>query len=149
MTRIQRSAIVMHSSQCMYDLVNDVRCYPEFLNGCVAAEIVEHSDVHMLAKMHLKKAGIQITLVTRNTLSSPSKIVVFLEDGPFSSLCGEWVFTNLTDSACKVSFDLRFEFKNSALRMAAATLFSGVANDLVDAVCQRADSVYGGAIADS
>ena len=34
MTVISRSALVMHSAQAMYDLVNDVASYPQFMDGC-------------------------------------------------------------------------------------------------------------------
>lgn len=36
MTVISRSALVMHTAEQMFDVVNDVRKYPEFLPGCQA-----------------------------------------------------------------------------------------------------------------
>lgn len=143
MTQIQRSALVMHSAPRMYQLVNDVASYPEFLDGCVGTQVLEHSELQMLARMDLKKAGIQLSLLTRNRLVDASKIIMTLEEGPFSDLKGEWAFTCLAENASKISLDLRFEFSNRALRLAASALFTGVANDLVDAICRRADSLYG------
>jgi ribosome-associated toxin RatA of RatAB toxin-antitoxin module len=101
----------------------------------------------MLARLDLKKAGVQISLMTRNNLSGPviegaSNIEMTLEDGPFKTFLGLWTFTPLTDEASKVSLDLEFEFKNRGLGMAASNLFSGVANNLVDSLCQRADKVF-------
>ena len=141
MTVISRSALVMHSAQAMYDLVNDVASYPQFMDGCVAVEVFEHTEQTMLARLVLKKAGVQISLVTRNSLQSPRQIEMHLEDGPFKKLKGLWLFKPLTEEACKVSLDLEFEFKNKGLGLAASSLFSGVANNLVDSLCPRADKV--------
>ncbi len=66
-----------------------------------------------------------------------------LEEGPFKIFLGLWTFTALTENACKVELDLNFEFKSKGLTLAVSSLFSGVANSLVDSLCQRAEQVYG------
>lgn len=142
MTVISRSALVMHSAQAMYDLVNDVASYPQFMDGCAAVEVFEHTEQTMLARLDLKKAGVQISLMTRNSLQSPRQIEMQLEDGPFKKLKGLWLFKPLTEEACKVSLDLEFEFSSRGMGLAASNLFSGVANNLVDSLCQRADRVF-------
>ena len=141
MTVISRSALVMHSAQAMYDLVNDVASYPQFMDGCAAVEVFEHTEQTMLARLVLKKAGVQISLMTRNSLQSPRQIEMQLEDGPFKKLKGLWLFKPLTEEACKVSLDLEFEFSSRGMGLAASNLFAGVANNLVDSLCQRADKV--------
>ena len=143
MPRIKRSALVSHSDRAMYDLVNDVSNYPSFMNGCCGVEVFEHTGLTMLARLDLKKAGVSLSLLTRNNLQAPSQIKMTLEDGPFKTFRGDWVFTALTESACKVELDLEFDFKSRGLSFAASNLFSGVANNLVDSLCQRANQVYG------
>ncbi|MGB2375935.1 MAG: type II toxin-antitoxin system RatA family toxin, partial [Porticoccaceae bacterium] len=88
MTVISRSALVTHSAQAMYDLVNDVASYPEFMDGCVGVEIFEHNEHSMLARLDLKKAGMQISFVTRNRLEAPHQIEMKLQDGPFKMFKG-------------------------------------------------------------
>ncbi len=143
MNTVQRSALVMHSDQSMYDLVNDVASYPQFMEGCQAAEIFEHTDQQMVARLDLKKGGVKTSFMTRNSLQAPSVIEMNLEDGPFKSLKGVWTFKPLTPQACKVSLDLEFEFNNMAVGLAASKLFSTMANELVDSLCRRADQIYG------
>ena len=143
MNKVQRSALVMYSDQAMFDLVNDVSNYPQFMDGCQSAEVFEQSDQVMVARLDLKKAGVKTSFMTRNSLSAPSTIEMSLEDGPFQSLRGVWRFKALTPEACKVSLDLEFEFNSMAMGMAASKLFSSMANDLVDSLCRRADQVYG------
>lgn len=143
MNKVQRSALVMHSDQSMFDLVNDVENYPLFMDGCQAAEVFEHTELQMVARLDLKKGGVKTSFMTRNILQSPSMIEMNLEDGPFKSLKGIWRFKPLTPEACKVSLDLEFEFNNMAVGLAASKLFSTMANDLVDSLCRRADQIYG------
>ena len=131
----------MHSAEDMFSLVNDVTSYPLFMDGCHAVEVFEHTDRTMLARLDLKKAGVQISFMTRNNLTAPSGIEMTLEDGPFKTFLGIWKFKSLTNTACKVSLDLDFEFKNRGLGLAASNLFSGVASKLVDSLCTRADKV--------
>jgi ribosome-associated toxin RatA of RatAB toxin-antitoxin module len=127
----------------MYDLVNDVASYPLFMEGCQAAEVFEHSDQQMVARLDLKKGGVKTSFMTRNRLQAPSTIEMNLEDGPFKRFKGVWSFTSLTPQACKVSLDLEFEFNNMAVGLAASKLFSTMDNELVDSLCRRADEIYG------
>ena len=143
MNKVQRSALVMHSDQSMFDLVNDVANYPLFMDGCQATEVFEKTDSLMVARLYLKKGGVKTSFMTRNRLTQPSSIEMALEDGPFKNLKGLWTFKALTADACKVSLDLEFEFNNMAMGFAASQLFSSMANNLVDSLCRRADVVYG------
>lgn len=142
MTTINRSALVMHPAAVMYGLVNDVKGYPKFMDGCHSVEVFEHTEDRMLARLDLKKAGVKLSLMTLNYLQAPSTITMTLQDGPFKTFKGVWQFTALSEEACKVSLDLEFEFSNRGLGMAASNLFAGVANNLVDALCQRADQLF-------
>ncbi|MDM3871329.1 type II toxin-antitoxin system RatA family toxin [Porticoccus sp. W117] len=143
-TTIERSALVMHPAEGMFDLVNDVAAYPEFMDGCVGATILASDEKEMVAQLVLRRAGVEQRFTTRNQLQRPERIALALEEGPFTALNGLWRFDALNDSACKVSLTLTFEFKNSALAFAAGKLFSQVANNLVGSLCQRADEVYTG-----
>lgn len=142
MPSIKRSALVNYSAQSMYDLVNDVASYPEFMDGCYGAEIIEHTEQTMLARLQLRKAGVQVNLTTSNKLTFPSSIEMHLQDGPFTRFRGLWLFTALSADACKVTLDLEFEFSSRTLGVAASGLFSGVASNLVDSLCRRANDVF-------
>src|SRR5688572_16491757 len=108
MIRIQRSALLPYSAERLFDLVNDVAAYPDFLEGCTGAIILESSEQSITARLHLKKAGISQSFATRNQLQRPEKITLQLVEGPFEQLQGEWRFATLAEDACKVSLDLSF-----------------------------------------
>ncbi len=142
MKRIERSALVMYSCQQMFDVVNDVASYPEFVPGCAGAEIISATAKDMVARLDLNKAGLKQSFVTRNELDCPHSIRLALEDGPFKMLRGEWLFQALSDSACKVIFWLEFEFSNALLTKTAGKVFEKVASEQVDTMCSRASQKY-------
>ena len=142
-TIIQRSALVMHSARNMYDLVNDVAAYPEYMEGCEGAEILEQGEDYMVACLHLRRGGVSYSFTTRNTLVEGKEILLALHAGPFRRLQGQWSFRSLTENASKVSLYLEFEANSQLLAVAANSLFSSVANNLVTAISQRANTLYG------
>ena len=127
----------------MFDLVNDVASYPQFLPGCRGAAVLQRDAETLEARLDLSRAGISQSFVTRNRLHRPERMDLVLVDGPFSEFSGSWVFTPLADNACKVAFSLQFEVQNRLLGAAVGKLFSGIANQMVDAMCERAQQIYG------
>jgi ribosome-associated toxin RatA of RatAB toxin-antitoxin module len=140
--QIDKTALVMHSAERMFNLVNDVARYPEFLPWCDRTEIHDQSEQQITASMDIAKGGIRHRLVTRNQLQSPEIIEITLVDGPFRKLAGRWHFKPLDSNACKVMLTLDFEFSGSLSRMAFGQIFSHAANTMVDAFCRRADDLY-------
>jgi ribosome-associated toxin RatA of RatAB toxin-antitoxin module len=139
---VNRSALVNYSAQQMFDLVNDIEAYPQYMDGCVGAEILKREGDWLEARLDLSKAGVSQSFVTRNHLQAPVLMSMSLVDGPFKSLQGFWRFTALGENACKVSFDLEFELKSRLLGMAVGKLFEAVASRQVDALCARAKTIY-------
>lgn len=142
MPQISRSALVMFSAQQMFDLVNDVSKYPEFLPNCSGAKVHSHDENCMSASVEISKAGIRKWFSTENTLVKGETIEMRLVDGPFKKLAGGWTFTVLDEKACKVSLELDFEFTNKLVEMAFGKVFNEVANNMVKAFTQRAKQVY-------
>ena len=142
MPQISRSALVMFSAQQMYDLVNDVSKYPEFLPNCSDAQIHSHDETAMSASVEISKAGIRKWFSTKNILTSGQAIEMCLLDGPFKKLSGGWRFTVLDEKACKVTLELDFEFTNKLVEMTFGKVFNELANNMVKAFTQRAKQVY-------
>ena len=143
MPDVTRTALVMYSADQMYHLVNDVAKYSEFLPGCIATNVIEESDTHMLATMTLKKGPISQEFSTSNTLVSGSSITMALSDGPFESLDGIWKFIPLAENACKIEFTMSFEFKSGLIGAAFNQMFSDLTLSQIDAFTKRAKVVYG------
>ncbi|MBW5407153.1 type II toxin-antitoxin system RatA family toxin [Morganella morganii] len=142
MPQISRSALVPFSVEQMYNLVNDVRAYPEFLPGCVGSRIISHDRDEMTASVDVSKAGISKTFVTRNQLTSNEHIRMQLVEGPFRKLMGGWSFIPLSQDACKVELNLDFEFTNKLVELAFGRIFKELAGNMVMAFTKRAKEVY-------
>lgn len=145
-TKIQRSALVTYSCQQMFELVNHIEAYPEFMDGCIAARLISRSTNSLEAELTLSKAGVKQNFSTRNSLRPPESMSMELLDGPFKFFHGLWTFKALTDGeqelGCKVSLELDFEFKSRVLQSTVGRLFESTANQQVASLCRRAEIVY-------
>jgi ribosome-associated toxin RatA of RatAB toxin-antitoxin module len=140
---VQRSALVNYSASQMFDLVNDIEAYPQYMDGCVGARILRRGDDWLEARLDLGIGGFSQSFVTRNQLIPPHRMTLALVDGPFSHFDGGWTFTPLSEDACKVNLELRFDLKSRLLGLAAGKLLETVTGKQVDALCARARVIYG------
>lgn len=144
MTVISRSALVRHSADAMYALVNDIESYPDYLSGCVGAEVLRREEGLMEARLDLAKAGMRYSFTTRNRLVPPHRVELSLVEGPFKRFEGYWQFQPLAERASKVTLELDFEMAGGRLLgFASKPIFHGIANEMVDALVRRANDVYG------
>lgn len=143
MTRIDRSALVPYSATQMFDLVNDIEQYPKFMQGCIAARVIERDTQVLVGELTLGKGGIRQTFTTRNTLVYGEEMRMQLERGAFKSFSACWHFKSLAPAACKVSLEMEFEFASGLMDFALEKLFAASANSLVDSLVARAQQVYG------
>ncbi|MBE7215876.1 SRPBCC family protein [Shewanella benthica] len=142
MPQISRSVLVRFSAMQMYEIVNDVESYKEFLPGCVGGKVLEFDGETMLASVDVSKAGISKTFTTRNQVIPGKSIQLSLENGPFKHLLGEWRFTELTEDACKIDFELSFEFSSSLVELAFGKVFKDLMSSMVTAFTGRAKVIY-------
>jgi len=143
MTVISRTALLPHSTRQLFELVCDVEAYPQYMDGCVGAEILCRQEDLVEARLDLARAGITHSFSTRNRLVAEREIVLELIEGPFDYFRGRWGFLPLGESGCKISLDLEFAMNSRLLGAAAARMFEGVTSNLVDAVSRRARQLYG------
>ncbi|MBH0071005.1 type II toxin-antitoxin system RatA family toxin [Pseudoalteromonas sp. NZS127] len=143
MPQIKKSALVMYSTKEMFDLINDVEAYPQFLPNCSDSKIIKQHNNSMTASLEISKAGIKKWFTTENTFVDEQTVVLNLVDGPFKMLQGRWHFQQLDANACKVELQLDFEFSSKLIELAFGKIFNDVAKNMVSAFTQRAKQVYG------
>lgn len=139
---ISRSALVMHSVEEMYCLINDVLAYPQFLPDCADSKIISATSNEMNASLLVSKGGLKKWFSTKNTLVENKSVTMALVDGPFKYLTGGWTLTALSDDACKVELNLDYEFSNKMFDIAFGRVFNHLTNNMVQAFIQRAKEVY-------
>jgi ribosome-associated toxin RatA of RatAB toxin-antitoxin module len=142
MTHINRSALLPYPAEYLFELVNDIEAYPHYMEGCVGARVLKRDWQIIEARLDLAKGGVRQSFVTRNRLDVPKSIHMELLEGPFTHLDGRWFFQTLGEDACKVILDLQFKIANRVTALAARKLIESVSNNLVDAVCRRANELY-------
>jgi len=143
MPSINRSALVMYSVEQMFQLINDVLAYPQFLPDCSNSKIITTDDNSVTAALLVSKAGLKKWFTTKNTFISNQQVQLDLVDGPFNKLYGNWLLTPLSEDACKVSLELEYEFSNKIFDLAFGRVFNHLTNNMVQAFTQRAKEVYG------
>ena len=139
---VSKSALLPYSAQQLFELINDIESYPDFLDGCVSAEILHLQEGLMEARLSLSKKGISQEFVTRNRLVENESISMELVEGPFESLDGAWTIETLGDEGCKLSLELDFESKRGMIMQMIAKFFGEISNRLVDAICEEASRRY-------
>lgn len=143
MRQIRRSALVAASPQRMFELINDVERYPEFVPGCAAAEVLERNADSVRARLTVGSGPLRTSFVTRNRLQAPHAIDMDLDEGPLRSLHGQWRLTPVkagTVDGCRVNLDLVFEVQGGLRGLALGPLIERMAGSLVDAFVARARS---------
>jgi ribosome-associated toxin RatA of RatAB toxin-antitoxin module len=142
MTVVKKSRTVSYSCKQMYDLVNDIEKYVDFVPYFSASSVNYRDDNEIQATLSITAAGISKSFTTRNRLQPNKMIEMRLIDGPFSHLEGFWRFEE-SDHGCCIVFDLEFEFAGKVFSMLLGPIFEQVADKMVDSFCERADLVYG------
>jgi ribosome-associated toxin RatA of RatAB toxin-antitoxin module len=142
MPGINRNALMPYTAKQMYDIVNAVDQYHQFLPWCANSQIIEQSENTMKASVLMKKGKLNHSFTTQNDLIDGEKIHMSLVNGPFKKLQGDWVFTNLSEQGSKIALNLEFEFSNRLVGLLIGPVFTQIANTLVDAFCQRAHQLY-------
>ena len=140
--KVDRQALVQHSAEQMFKLVDDIESYPDYLSSCNSATILGREQNVVEAELCLSKSGIEQRFSTRNINRPFEGIEMQLLNGPFKSLHGQWTFSEIANDGCRVEFHLEFEMQRSLLSKMIASVVVEASNKLVDVICLRADQLY-------
>ena len=143
MRTVQQSEQVPYQSFQMFDLVNDIELYPEFLHWCQGSRVISSSNAEVIATLDVGLGGVHKCFTTKNSLKRPHQIDVDLVDGPFKSLRGIWRFDSREETGCIVELRLGFEVAHTPLDMVFGAFFEEVVRSQVAAFTKRAEKVYG------
>ena len=143
MKRVVHSVLVRYAAAEMYALVDGVELYPQFLPWCGGSRILGLGPGGRRARIDIDYHGVRAHFTTDNVNVPGESIVITLFYGPFRHLDGTWRFRALAPDACKVEFELTYEFTSGLLERAVGPVFNHIATTFVDAFVERARAVYG------
>jgi ribosome-associated toxin RatA of RatAB toxin-antitoxin module len=141
MYTINKNAIVFHSNERMFKLVDAVEHYPDYLPWCGGSEIIRRDEATTIAKIEIKFKGIKQSFTTKNSKKYPHSMSIGLIDGPFKRLNGSWNFIEIEKNSCKVELNLNYEFKNILLEKLISPIFNMIANTFIDSFVKRAEEI--------
>ena len=139
MHNIHKSAIVLHPAEKMFQLVDSVENYPQFLPWCGSTQIIERDNDKTIASIEINYKGIRQAFTTENTKKQNQEMIIKLIDGPFKSLSGEWMFKNLDKDSCQIELKLEYEFSNVILEKLISPVFNMIANTFIDEFIKEAN----------
>lgn len=143
MAMVEKSVLIGCSAQRMFDLVDNVEDYPRFLPWCSQTQVEFRDDKKIVATLHINYLSVKSHFTTENEKEIPLWMSIKLVDGPFRRLEGLWRFKPLAENACKIEFQLTYEFSSKIFEKVIGPVFNQITNALVDAFVKRADVVYG------
>jgi ribosome-associated toxin RatA of RatAB toxin-antitoxin module len=143
MAVVHKSVLVGYSAEQMFALVDRVEDYPKFLPWCGGVTVRKREEDRLVATISIQFHGVGQSFTTDNINLPPTSITMTLVDGPFKHLNGAWLFKPLRDDACRIDFNLNYEFSSRLLEKIIGPVFNMIANSFVDSFCKRAEVVYG------
>ncbi len=140
--------LLPYTPEQLYELVGDVRRYPEFvpwITALTATRPIRQADGsdHLSAEAHVGFSIVNERFSTRVVRDPGARqINVKLIRGPFRHLTNQWRFEP-HDHGTEVVFDIDFEFKSRMLEALLAANFERTVIRLINCFEERAKALYG------
>jgi len=127
----------------MYDLVEDVARYSEFLPWVIATRVKSDNETEMVADMVVGFKQLREKFTSRVQKVHNQRIEVEYLDGPLKNLENVWQFASDGQGGCTVDFYVSFTFKNRLFETLAGQYFDRAFRKMFGAFETRADALYG------
>lgn len=145
MPKVSEQVLIPHSAENLYELVRDVRRYPEFIrwitNIAVSEETGEANTAYAClgtASVHFK--GFDEAFSTHVEADPVARrIDVKLARGPFRHLRNRWQFDPREDGKTRVHCYIDYEFKNPILGLLARSNSGLAVEKIIGAFRAEAD----------
>lgn len=126
----------------MFDLVADVRHYPEFLPWVAAIRIREQSEEELVADLSVGFRALRETFTSRVRLDRPRHVGVDYVSGPLKHLRNDWFFAP-EGTGTRIDFSVDFEFRSRLFERLAGAFFHDAFKRMVNSFEARAAALYG------
>ncbi len=138
MPKHRESKILPFAAEIIYDIVQGVEEYPDFLPWCSDLKIIEKSKEVIIADMFIGYQLLNERFRSIVKLTPKTRIDVEYHSGPFKYLENHWTFTPVGEKITRVDFFVDFEFKSLGLNFLMSSLFDKIVHRMVLAFEKRA-----------
>ncbi len=128
--KIKKEAIILNKRQSVFDIVNNVNLYKNFVPYCVDSKIISEDENLMKAKLDFDIRGIKTSFTTKNIIKRNESIQMVLIEGPFKQLDGEWRFKEV-DNKTIIELSLNYEVKSKIVDYAFGKSLEKISDILV------------------
>lgn len=126
----------------LFDLVADVRRYPDFLPWVVAVRVHLDSDSETVADLVVGFKALKETFTSRVLKNRPHEIEIDYMEGPLKYLHNNWKFLDAGDGGSNIHFTVDFAFKSRMFELVAGQMFDRALRKMIGAFCDRAHALY-------
>jgi len=127
----------------MFDLVADIRRYPEFLPWVAAVRIREDDGQRIVADMSVGFRALRETFTSEVRLTRPRHVDVDYVSGPLKRLHNDWYFEPADNGGTLLRFSVDFEFRSRIFEKLAGAVFHEAFKRMVASFEARARELYG------
>ena len=138
MKRIFKEEHINIDVSTIFNLINDIEKYPNYLPWCTKTEVKTPSNNIVIGKIYISKSFIKWNFSTKNYIDENKSITLEFVDGPFDALDGKWLFTPTDDHNTKVSLEINYKFKNKLIEVSIEPIFTTIMNSILKSFVQEA-----------
>lgn len=137
----KETKVLPYTPEQIFQLVSDVKSYPEFLPWCLAARILSEEKEKIIADLMIGYGMFRGTFRSDVSLTPFKKVEVSYVEGDLEQLHNFWEFEPHPEGV-QVTFYVGFSFKNSLLQNVITPIFSSVTEKMIEAFEARADALF-------
>lgn len=148
MIRHSETRSLKYSSDQMFNLVADIKSYPDFIPWCTAVSVISSIENKndgynvLVANMNVSFKFFKESFSSKVTFYPLlRRINVEYVNGPFKFLTNTWCFTD-SNNGCIVDFNVEFEFRSKIMQRLIGVVFQEAMRRIVKSFEQRADIIY-------
>ena len=128
-----KNKILNHPVKKIYNLVADVKKYPDFLPWCNEIAIKKKTKEYIITKVKVGFKNIDESYLCKVLLYPQKRITLGYISGPFEYLEIDWKFKKISKNKTDVSFFCNFKFKTIFLRLFTSFFLENAVEKMVDA----------------
>ena len=129
---IKKEAIILKNVEKVFNIVNRIELYKNFVPYCVESEIILEENNFVEARLEFNLKGVITSFTTRNEICENEYINMKLIDGPFKYLDGKWEFKSI-DKKTIIYLTINYEAESKIVEYTIGKSLEKITNYLVKA----------------
>ena len=129
---IKKEVIILKDRKTVFNIVNRVNLYKNFVPYCIDSEILLEENDQMEARLDFNLKGLTTSFTTRNKIKGNESITMKLVEGPFKKLDGKWEFKEIENKTI-ILLTINYEAKNKIIEYTIGKSLEKITTYLINA----------------